>query len=103
MKRWIHCTSNAITASSISYDVEVVPECNDEFDNPCCWGLKFYDDSDNKHFVWITKYDDKEYIVEDSNGSNLAKDDMVFKTFTGAKKRAEEIMRNQVMRDIFSD
>ena len=102
MKRWIHCTSNAITASSIPYAVEVVPECNDEDDNPACWGLKFYDDNGNRHFVWITKYDDKEYIVEDSNGNNLAKD-LVYRTFSGAKKKAEEVMRIQVMKDRFTD
>lgn len=104
MKRYIHAdTAYSDVQASVDYTVEVVPECNDEDDNPACWGLKFFDDNGKHHFIWITKYDDKEYIVEDSNGRNLADDDMVFKTFTGAKKRAEDVMRRQVIKDIFSD
>lgn len=95
MKKWIH-------ASQDPYKVEVVPECNDDDDNPCCWSVEFYDDNNGKHFVWITKYDDNEYIVEDSQGNNLAKE-LTYRTFTGAKKKAFEVIRYQLARDFYSN
>lgn len=83
--------------------IEVVPECNDENDNPACWALTICTDPNGKtHFLWITKYDEKEYIVEDSNGYNRAHD-KVYKTFRGALKMAEEIAYRQEDTGLFTD
>ena len=95
MKRLIYSNSDL-------YKLDVVPECNDEDDNPACWSLTFQDDNGDNHFIWITKYDDNEYVVEDSEGRNLAKN-LVYKTFSGAKRKAEEVVRRQIMRDLFTN
>lgn len=72
-------------------ELTVVPECNDENDNPTCWAMSCGKDGDGReHFIWICKYDDHEYIIENENGYNLA-DKTVFKTLNGAKRRAEGI------------
>lgn len=91
-----------VYASEPLYEsIEVVPEANDEDDNPCCWALKFFDESGNRHYVWISKYDEKEYVVEDSNGNDLGNGPL--KTLTGAKNRANEVIRKQIVREIFTN
>lgn len=83
-------------------ELEVVPECNDENDNPCCWGMLVCEDGDGKrHYLWITKYDEG-YIVEDSNGNNRM-DGKVYKTLWGAKKAAEGIAWRQEESGCFTD
>ena len=83
-------------------ELEIVPECNDENDNPTCWGMLICEDGSGKrHYIWITKYDEKEYIVEDSHGFNRA--DKVYKTLKGAKKAAEAIAYRQNESGCFTD
>jgi len=92
-------------------ELEVVPECNDDDDNPCCWSMlagQSYRLEDEfgkpsvKHYIWIVKYDEKEYIVEDSNGHNLTRN-KVFKTLWGAKREAEGIAWRQNESGFFTD
>lgn len=73
-------------------ELMVVPECNDENDDPTCWAIEG-GDKEKKHFVWVTKYDEKEYVVEDSEGHNLA--EKTYKTLWGAKRAAEGIIWRQ--------
>ena len=80
----------------------IVPECNDENDNPTCWAMLVCDAADGMHYIWITKYDDKEYIVEDSNGHNLTCN-KVYKTLQGAKREAEGIAWRQDESGFFTD
>lgn len=42
---------------------EVILECNGEDENPTCWALEINHDRYGK-YVWISKYDDRDYIVE---------------------------------------
>lgn len=59
-------------------------------------------DSEGKHhWIWITKYDENEYVVEDSQGHNLA-NDLTYKTFAGAKKKAFQIAARQEDRNFFT-
>lgn len=84
-------------------NLEIVPECNDENDNPTCWGMLVCEDgTGRRHFLWICKYDEKEYIVEDSRGNNLT-DGKVYKTLKGAKKAAEAIAYRQDESGFFTD
>ena len=83
-------------------ELEIIPECNDDNDNPCCWSMLVCDTGDKRHFIWITKYDDKEYVVENSDGYNLV-DGKVYKTLAGAKKRAEGIAWRQEETGYFTD
>lgn len=78
------------------YTLEVVPECNDEDDQPTCWALasQFEDERGRHDFIWITKYDDKEYIIEDSNGHSYAHG-RTYKTLKGAWKEAARIMERR--------
>ena len=86
----------------IKKDLIVVPECdNEETGEHSCWAIPIKG-SDRNHYVWISKYDDKEYIVEDSHGNNLA-NNKVYKTLSGAKKKAEEIAFEQETERIFTD
>ena len=94
MKRYIHNNEDL-------YPIEVIPEGNDENDNPTCWGITITDSKGKNHFIWISLYDEG-YQVEDSNGNNLAKG-LIYKTFSGAKKKAFEIARRQEARELFSD
>lgn len=75
--------------------LEVIPECNDENDNPTCWSMEAGESKGIKQYVYISKYDDREFIVEDSNGYNLADHGKVYKTLNGAKRKAEEICWRQ--------
>lgn len=72
----------------------IVPECDDENGNPACWAMLVGETEKRKHYIWICKYDDTEYIVEDSRGYNLT-DGKIYKTLAGAKKQAEGIAWRQ--------
>lgn len=85
-----------------TYTVEPIPESQDEYGIDRCWAIKFPSEDGEDHYVWITQYGDKEFIVEDSDGENLAKG-LVYKTFSGAKVKALNIAKRQVMRDFFTD
>ena len=76
----------------------IVPECNDENDNPCCWAMTVCDN----HYIWVSKYGDKEYIIEDSNGNNLA-GNKVYKTLSGARREAESIAWRQDENGLYTD
>ena len=97
MKRYIK--SDSIVGSdnlTDIYTLEVVPEGNDEDDQPTCWALasQFEDENGRHDFIWISKYDDNEYIVEDSNGNNRAHG-KTYKTLKGAWKEAARIMQRR--------
>ena len=82
---------------------EIVPECNDENDNPACWAVTICTTPDGKrHFLWITKYAENEYKVEDSNGHDRT-DGKTYKTFAGAKRKADEIAYRQEDTGLFTD
>lgn len=70
-------------------ELEVVIDCNDENDNPTCWAMKFYWSSDNHDWIYICKYSDTEYKVEDADGFELAEHS--YKTLGGAKRYAEGV------------
>lgn len=93
MKRYIKSSSDNLMDI---YTLEVVTECNDENDEPTCWAMKsqYSDDRGRYDFVWITKYGDDEYIIEDSNGYNRA-DGKTYKTLRGAWKEAARIMQRR--------
>ena len=81
---------------------EIIPECNDEITGePRCWAAASTEDDGAKHFIWISQYDDKEFIVEDSAGFNRA--DKVFKTLGGAKRAAEGILWRQEETGFYTD
>ena len=42
---------------------EIIHECDDEEGNPTCWALEINHSLYGK-YVWISKYDDRDYIVE---------------------------------------
>lgn len=81
-------------------ELQIVPECNDENNQPRCWAMAI-PASDRTHYIWICQYDDKEYIVENSDGYNLA--GKVYKTLRGAKKEAEGIAWRQDESGCFTD
>jgi hypothetical protein len=86
-------------------EIEVVPEANDEQDNPTLWsmfcGYSWNGNGKRNHYIWIAKYDGKDFRVENSNGYNLA--DKVFKTLWGAKREAEGIAWRQNESGCFTD
>jgi len=83
-------------------ELEIVPECNDDNDNPCCWAMFICRYDGKSHFLWICKYDEQEYVVEDSAGYNRA-GGKVYKTLQGAKKAAEAIAWRQEETGFFTD
>ena len=85
-------------------ELEVVIECDDDENNPTCWAMKSeFDYGGNRyHYVWIIKYGEKEYIVENSGGYNLV-GNQVFKTLWGAKRAAEGIIWRQDESGCYSD
>lgn len=83
-------------------DLIVVPECNDDNDIPTCWAMLVAETDNGNHFLWISKWSENEYVVEDSNGYNRA-GDKVYKTLAGAKKKAEEIAWRQEETGFFTD
>lgn len=83
-------------------ELTVISECNDEYDNPTCWAMSCGKDGDgHEHFVWICKYADDEYIVENSNGFNLANEK--YKTLWGAKRNAEKIAWIEENNGVYTD
>ena len=85
-------------------ELSIIAECNDEITGePACWSMESQYDpgTERKHFIWITKYSDKEYIVEDSAGNNLT--NKVFKSLSGAKRAAEGIIWRQEESGYFTD
>lgn len=71
------------------YYLRVVPEANDENDNPTCWSVHVFDN----HFIWICKYSNNEYRIENSNGYCL--NDKTYKTLSGAVRIARQIAERQ--------
>ncbi len=84
-------------------ELEVVPESNDDDGRPTLWSVKGdYDNGAKRHhYVWISKYDEKLYVVEDSYGRNLS--GKVFKTLWGAKREAEGIIWRQDESGAYTD
>lgn len=90
-------------------DLDIIAECN-ETGKPICWAMlcgRSYEEGDEigspskNHYLWISKYGKQEYIVEDSNGYNLA--GKVYKTLQGARREAEGIAFRQEETGCFSD
>ena len=90
--------------------IEVIPECNDENDNPTSWAMisgRSYREGDaignptKTHYIWIDKQDEQEYAVVNSDGNNLT--GKVFKTLWGAKRSAEEIAYRQEDTGCYTD
>lgn len=98
MKRYI---KSSYDDRSSEYTLEVVPEGNDDNDNPTCWALKFHDDNKKEHYIWISFYED-EYIVEDAEGNNLA-GKLEYKTLAGATRKAKELAKRQQMKGFFTN
>lgn len=86
-------------------DLVVVHECDDEQGNPTCWsmfcGYSWDCDHKRNHFIWICKYDEKEYVVENASGYNCS--GKIFKTLWGAKREAEGIAWRQEESGCFTD
>lgn len=85
-------------------NLDIVHECDDDNGNPCCWSMagEYDPNAKRSHFIWICKYGEKEYIVENSEGHNLA-GGKVFKTLWGAKREAEGIIWRQDETGCYSD
>lgn len=83
-------------------ELEVVPECNDDNDNPCCWSVYICTFNSKKHFIWITKYGNNEYVIENSQGYSLI-GKKTYKTLDAAKKQAETIAWIQETTKNFTD
>lgn len=51
-------------------ELNVVHECDDEVTGePRCWAIQGGDPKTRgAHYIWICKYDEKEFIIEDSMG-----------------------------------
>ena len=83
-------------------ELNIVSEANDENNNPTCWSMAGGDPTTcGLHYIWIVKYDEKEYAVEDSLGHNLT--GKVFKTLWGAKREAEGIIWRQDETGAYTD
>lgn len=84
-------------------ELNIVHECDDDNGNPRCWSMASEYDrgSERYHYIWICKYDDKDYRVEDSDGHNRA--GKIFKTLWGAKRAAEEIIWRQDESGFYTD
>ena len=83
------------------YTWDVIAECDDEMGNPTCWGLTFYADDGSKHFIWVSKYNEKDYRVETEHGLNLGMR-RSYKTLGYAKKEAERQAHRQQSLDMFT-
>ena len=83
-------------------NLHIVPECNDDSDNPTCWSMAGGDPNTcGCHYIWICKYGEKEYVIEDSCGNNLA--GKTYKTLWGAKREAEGIIWRQDESGAYTD
>ena len=69
--------------------LKVVTECNDENNTPTCWAIEVNYSDEVRGFIWITKYGEKEYKVENSDGYDIS--GKTYKTLAGAKREAEGI------------
>ena len=86
-------------------ELEIIAEMdNEETGEHTCWAIRseFDRGSNRYHYLWITKYDDECYIVEDSEGHNRAHN-RTYKTLWGAQRMAEEIMWRQEESGYFTD
>ena len=83
------------------FTLEIVPEANDDDDNPTTWAIRM-PDSNRNHFIWICKYDDKGYCIENADGYNLWKDKS-FSTLNRALKVAYQICDRQFETGYFTD
>ena len=83
-------------------ELEVIPECNDEHDNPRCWAMLVSEIFDRRHYIWISQYSDDEFVIENSDGYNLC-GKVTYKTLAGAKRKAEEIAYRQDDTGFFTD
>lgn len=85
-------------------DLEIVPECNDEdTDEPRCWAIRSIFDikACRYHYVWICRYDDKEYVIENSDGVRLVK--KAYRTLQGAREKAESVLVRQEQTGLYTD
>lgn len=89
---------------------EAVSDCNTDDGEECCWAVlvaravapTVNGFAYESHYVWIVKYGEHEYTIEDSDGNNLAKK-KIYTTFNGAKKKADEIGFWQCNKKTFTD
>lgn len=70
-------------------EIEVIPECNDENDEPTVWSMKFYWNCDCCDWIYICKYSEHEYKVETAEGFEISEHS--YKTLAGAKRYAEAV------------
>ena len=70
-------------------EIEVIPECNDDNDNPTCWSMKYWLYGDTYDWLYICKYGEKDYRCEDADGLEVA--EHTYKTLAGAKKYLEGV------------
>ena len=85
-------------------ELNIVHECDDEITGePRCWSMASeYDEAAQRyHFIWICMYDEKEYIIEDSLGHNLAGKE--YKSLNRAKGEAEGIIWRQDESGYYTD
>ena len=83
-------------------ELNIVHECDDDNGNPTCWSMAGGDPNTCEvHYIWICKYDDHDFRVEDSYGNNQA--GKIYKTLWGAKRAAEEIIWRQDETGAYSD
>ena len=79
-------------------DIIIIPEGIDEDTNePTSWGIVV----GKTHWIWIEKWDDKEYAVTNSDMDNIS--GKVYKTLWGAKREAERIAFEQEETGYFTD
>ena len=96
MKRLIRATRDI--------ELEVIHDADDDDGNPTNWAVEMIDYNGKKHWIWISLYDDDEeyYQVEDSRGNNLTQG-KTYKTLSGAKRAAKDVVFKQEARDWFTD
>ena len=83
-------------------ELNIVHESDDENGNPTCWSMAGGDSNTcGLHYIWICKYGEKDYRVEDSLGYNRA--GKIYKTLWGAKKAAEGIIWRQDESGFYTD
>ena len=83
-------------------ELNIVHESDDDNGNPTCWSIAGGDPNTcGVHYIWISQYGDKEYVVEDSLGHNLA--GKIYKTLWGAKREAEGIIWRQDETGAYTD
>jgi len=94
MKRYIKSSDDRLS----KYTIEPIPECDDpETGEHTCWAMRsagptYTPNGERYDYIWITKYGDQEYVVENADGYNLVGEGKSYKTLRGATKQAAEIM-----------